>query len=139
MWQIRLVLNGGMTHLLPDVRGNNPGWNSCQPSGLLGLDFSFLGRDDHGKDIEYFLQMRGMREYNFFVEAMMGFNGKKKIQGLWFLGKLPDVPRVTGWVLKDMILRLNAPEGQEYSGMPTVGWKSGMIGDKVISEVRRTS
>ena len=138
MWKIRLILEGGLVHILNDVRSGNPGWFDCKPSAIEAIEFSFLGKDGKGKDISYFLRMTGMKEYNFFVEAMRGI-GKSKtiIKGLWFLGKLPESRMVTGWVLRDKILRLNAFEGQEYQGMSTVGWKKGIVGNKVISIVRR--
>lgn len=140
MWKILLLLEGGLSHVTADVRLGNPGWADCRPSGIVGIDFSFLGKDEKGKDIPYLLQMRGMKEYNFFVEAMRGvMGGKTIIKGLWFLGKIPESNKITGWVLKDKILRLNSVEGHEYSGTPTVGWKTGIIGDKMISEVRRTA
>jgi hypothetical protein len=138
MWKIKLILEGNLSHVLNDVRSGNPGWTECQPSGIVRIEFPFLGRDENGKDISYLLTMNGMREYNFFVEAMRGVgSGRTVVKGLWFLGKIPLSNTITGWVLKDKILRLNAVEGQEYSGTPTVGWKAGIIGDKVISEVRR--
>ena len=138
MWKIKILLEAGLTHLLNDVRSGNPGWADCQPSGILGIAFEFLGKDEKGKDIPYLLQMGGMREYNFFVEAMRAVGGNKTIiKGLWFLGKVPESNKITGWVLKDKILRLNSVEDHEYSGMATVGWKKGIIGDRVVSEVRR--
>lgn len=138
MWKIKLILEGNFFHVLNDVRSGNPGWTDCRPSGILMMEFPFLGRDENGKDISYLLRMSGMKEYNFFVEAMRGvMGGKTIVKGLWFLGKIPESNMITGWVIKDKILRLNAVEGQEYSGTATVGWKTGIIGDKPISEVRR--
>lgn len=140
MWKIKLTLEGNMTHILNDVRSGNPGWGNCNPSRIVGIEFPFLGKDEKGRDIPYLLRMSGMREYNFFVEAMRAV-GKSKtiIKGLWFLGKLPETNTVTGWVLKDRIILINSFEGKEYSGIATVGWKMGIIGDKPISEVRRLS
>lgn len=139
MWKIKVTLQNGMIVVLNDVRTSNPGWADFSPVGILKVEFSFLGKDvDTGKDIVYDLVMIGMREYNFFVEAMRGIgNGKTVVKGLWFMGKVPNKNRVTGFVLRDKILSFNTEEGKEYLGMSTVGWKVGIIGDKVISTVVR--
>lgn len=138
MWKIKLTLRSGVVIYLGDVRSHQPGWANCDPAGIVKLEFSFLGRDEKGQDIPYTLVMSGMKEYNFFVEAMqaVGSNRGMKIKGLWFLGKTPD-EKITGFVLKESVMALNSEVGKEYHGMPTVGWKQGIIGDKVISLVNR--
>ena len=139
MWKIKLELQNGIVHYLNDVRSGSPGWAECQPSGIKRLEFTFLGRDEKGKDVSYILIMSGMEEYNFFVEAMRGLSGKgkTKITGLWFMGRKPNSDQITGFVLKDKIVSFNTIKGKEYSGMPTMGWKKGITGDKIISVVRR--
>jgi hypothetical protein len=139
MWGIKLTLEGNMTHVLNDVRSGNPGWSDCNPSGILKIEFPFIGKNGTGKDIPYLLLMSGMKEYNFFVEAVKGLssNSKVNIKGLWFMGKLPNSNRVTGFVLKESVLVLNTEVGKEYQGFSTVGWKTGIIGGKVVSTVIR--
>ena len=115
------------------------GWAECDPAGILKLEFSFLGKDIvTGKDVSYDLIMSGMTEYNFFVEAMRGIGkGKTEVKGLWFMGKIPNSNRITGFVLRDKILSLNTEVGKEYSGMSTVGWKKGIVGNEVVSTILR--
>lgn len=139
MWKIKLVLEGDLVHTLNDVRSGSPGWANCQPSKISSLTFPFFGKDEKtGKDIPYQLYLAGMSEYNFFVEAMQSLlGGKVKIKGLWFLGKIPNTNKVTGFVLRDSVLKVNAIDGKEYSGLPTIGWKQGVIGDKIISTIVR--
>ena len=138
MWKIRLMLEGGLTHTLNDVRSGNPGWAECQPSKIEYLTFAFTGKDEiTRKDSSYKIILSGMDEYNFFVEASRSvLGGKTAIKGLWFLGKILSTNRVVGFVLKDSILKVNAENGKEYSGFSTVGWKPGVSG-KIIAEIRR--
>ena len=138
MWKIRLMLEGGLSHTLNDVRLGKPGWAECQPSKIEYLTFAFTGKDEiTGKDSSYKIILSGMDEYNFFVEATRGvLGGKTTIKGLWFLGKILSTNRVVGFVLKDSILKVNTENGKEYSGFATVGWKSGVSG-KIIAEIRR--
>jgi hypothetical protein len=128
-----------MVLILNDVRSNNPGWAECDPAGIFKLEFSFLGKDMvTGKDVSYDLTMSGMKEYNFFVEAMRGIGkGRTVVKGLWFMGKIPNNNRITGFVLRDKILSLNTEVGKEYLGMSTIGWKKGIIGDEIVSAVLR--
>jgi hypothetical protein len=140
MWKIRLTLQNNKTLELNDVRSSVPGWSDCEPSGIEKLEFTFPGKDEHtGKETPHTLVMSGMKEYNFFVEAMKSLSGNSrvKIQALWFMGKLPGSNRITGFVLKDSVLALNTTIGKEYQGMPTGGWKKGIIGNKVVSTVIR--
>jgi len=138
VWKIKLLLEGGLIHILNDVRSGNPGWANCSPSKISRIEFSFLGRDEFtGKDIPYKMVLAGMKEYNFFVEAVRGVSGrdKTKIKGLWFMGKVPGGNQIKGFVLKESILSLNTVVGQEYHGFSTVGWKTGLVGDKVVSTI----
>lgn len=140
MWKIKLTLIGGLTYELNDVRSGNPGWSDCQPVAIERLNFSFKGTDPKtGREDNYELVLAGMKEYNFFVEATRNIlGGKTKIQGLWFLGKIPITNQIVGYVLKDTIARINAIDGQEYNGMSTVGWKPGIPdGIPFIDIIRR--
>jgi len=142
MWKIKLLLEGGLIHVLGDVRSGNPGWAQCNPSKILRIEFPFFGRDEFtGKDVPYKMVLAGMKEYNFFVEAVRGVSGrgKTKIKGLWFMGKLPNSDRIRGFVLKESIMSLDTIVGQEYHGISTVGWKTGSVGDKVVSTIIRGS
>lgn len=140
MWKIKLTLQNDKLLVLNDVRSSVPGWGDCEPSGIRKLEFVFPGKDaSTGKDIPCTLHMSGMKEYNFFVEAMKGLSGnsKVKIQGLWFMGKIPNSKRIVGFVIKDSVMVLNTVEGEEFLGSPTGGWKQGIIGDKVVSTIIR--
>ena len=139
MWKIHLTLANGMSHVLNDVRTGKPGWAECQPSGIEKLEFSFEGKNmDTGKKDSYHLILSGMKEYNFFVEAMRSISGgKTTIKGMWFLGKLPDSNKIMGFVLADQIASVVSIDGQEYHGTATVGWKKGIVGGKVLYSVTR--
>lgn len=139
MWKITLTLANGMKHTLNDVRTGKPGWSECQPSGIEKLEFSFEGKNtDTGKKDSYDLVLAGMTEYNFFVEVMRSIlGGQTKIKGMWFLGKVPHTNRIIGFVLNDQIIQMQSNIGEEYNGLPTVGWKKGIIGGKAIYSVSR--
>lgn len=138
MWKIKLTLEGGLTHTTNDVRTGNPGWADCRPSGIESIEFDFIGKEE-GRDTKCKIVLAGMSEYNFFVEAIRSVIGSKTtIKGLWFLGKVPGTNRITGFVIRDRVQIINTIVGQEYSGTPTVGWKKGIVGGKVISTMGRT-
>jgi hypothetical protein len=136
MWKIKITLEGNLTHELGDVRSGRPGWAECNPSKITKMVFPFIGKID-GKDIPLELILSGMEKYNFFVEAMRGV-GKNAtmVKGLWFLGKIPFEDKVVGFVVKDSCKIVNAVYGKEYNGFSTVGWKTGTVGDKVVSVMR---
>ncbi len=138
-WHIELDLKGGIKHVLGDVRSHKPGWADIHPSGIEGLQFGFLGKDEKGQDIPYRLEMRGMENYNFFVEAAKAVGGNKfSVKALWFLGQVPFSDQITGWVLKDKIIRISTVKGKEYNGIATMGWKPGVVGAPLVSRVWRT-
>lgn len=139
MWKIKLSLISGLSHELNDVRSNSPGWAECQPPSIEKLTFSFQGKDPKsGLNHSYELILAGMERYNFFVEASRSIlGGKTKIQGLWFLGKIPNTNKITGFVLKESVIQINAIDGKEYSGVATVGWKQGVSNGKAFSNVIR--
>jgi hypothetical protein len=139
MWKIVLTLANGLKHTLNDVRTGKPGWGECQPSGIEKIEFSFEGKNmDTGKKDSYDLVLSGMSEYNFFVEAMRSVSGRKTtIKGMWFLGKVPLTNKIVGFVLGDQIAQIQSNIGEEYNGLPTVGWKKGIVGGKVIHSVIR--
>jgi len=139
MWKIILTLTNGMTCVLNDVRTGKPGWAECQPSGIEKFEFSFEGKDeDTGKKNTYHLLLAGMKEYNFFVEAIRSISGGgTQIINMWFLGKIPETGDVVGFILGNKITSLRTSEGKEYNGLPTIGWKRGVIGGKIIYLVSR--
>ena len=135
MWKIKLTLEGNLKHELGDVRSGKPGWAECSPSGILKLEFPFTGKVN-GKEVTSTLLLSGMEKYNFFVEAMRAVgSGKTKIKGMWFLGKIPNVDRVVGFVIGDGIKHINTVFGNEYNGFSTVGWKHGILKEKVICSI----
>jgi hypothetical protein len=137
VWKIKLILEGNLVHELGDVRSGKPGWGECQPSGILRIEFPFIGKIDNNNTPLYLI-LSGMEEYNFFVEAMRPIGkGITKIKGLWFLGKVPKEDRVIGFVVGDSCKSVNTIFGREYNGTRTVGWKKGIIGDKIYAELRR--
>lgn len=91
----------------------------------------------NGKEQPMTLVLAGMKEYNFFVEAMRSvMNNKVTIQGLWFLGKLPNSNKITGFVIQDSIKIVNVIEGHEFNGSITAGWKQGIPGTVVSTIVK---
>ena len=132
LWKINLILEHGMSVELNDVRSSNPGWSDAQPTKIERLEFSFL---DNNK-VSHKIILAGMSEYNFFVEGMKKVSAKSpKIQGIWFLGRVPNSDRIVGFIFKDTVLKLKTMKGREYLGGPTWGWKPGIIGLAVIAEV----
>jgi hypothetical protein len=136
VWRIKLTLEGNFVHELGDVRSGKPGWAECQPSGILKVEFPFVGKVN-GKNTPLRLILSGMEEYNFFVEAMRPIgSGNTNIKGMWFLGKVPKENRVIGFVVGDTCKKVNAFVGQEYHGTRTAGWKKGIVGGKVTAELK---
>lgn len=136
MWKIQLNLEHNLVIKLGDVRSGKPGWAECQPPGIVSLLFPFVGAvRDVQEPLSIF--MSGMDYYNFFVEASKPIGGNSfSIKGMWFLGKTVD-NRVTGFVIGDTCKPINTVFGKEYHGTKTVGWKKGVVGGKVISDLRR--
>jgi len=136
MWKINLFLENGLILTLGDVRTSKPGWGESDPVKILRMEFSFMGKE-YGKEQPMKLVLAGMKEYNFFVEAMRSvMNNKVTIQGLWFLGKLPGSNKITGFVIQDSIKIVNATEGHEFNGGVTAGWKQGIPGTVVSTIVK---
>lgn len=132
MWRINLILEHGMSVKLNDVRSDNPGWSDAQPTKIERLEFTFLDK----KKEKYRIVLAGMQSYNFFVEGMKKVSGKEtKIQGIWFLGQVPNSDRVIGFIFKDTVLKLTTVKGREYLGVSSSGWKPGVVGHSVIAEV----
>jgi hypothetical protein len=132
LWKINLILEHGMNVVLNDVRSSNPGWTDSQPTKIERLEFSFLDKHKH----QHKLILAGMSEYNFFVEGIKKLSMKDpKIQGIWFLGKIPRSERVVGFVFKDTVLKLTTMKGREYMGTSSAGWKPGIVGGTIIAEV----
>jgi hypothetical protein len=73
-----------------------------------------------------------------FVYNQVGvsvINSRSAIKGLWFMGQVPNSNQVTGFVIKETILKLNSVKGKEYSGTASSGWKFGTVGNSVISQI----
>jgi len=136
MWKINLFLEDGKVLELGDVRTSKPGWGESSPTKIAKMEFSFVGKE-YEKQQPMKLILAGMKEYNFFVEAMKSVvNGKLTIKGLWFLGKIPNTNRITGFVIQDSMKIINAVEGREFNGGPTAGWKQGIPGTVVSTIVK---
>lgn len=136
LWKINLFLENGLVIALGDVRTSKPGWGESDLVKILRMEFSFMGKE-YGKEQPMKLILAGMKEYNFFVEAMRSvMNNKVTIKGLWFLGKLPGSNKITGFVIQDSIKIVNATEGHEFNGGTTAGWKQGIPGTVVSTIVK---
>lgn len=137
MWRLKLFLRDGKTHELGDVLSGMPGWAECQPGGILKIQFSFVG-NTKGKNIPLCIILSGMEKYNFFIEATKAIGGNKiHIKGIWILGKIPNENKIEGFLIANNVEKINTFEGKEYRGTPTLGWKEGILGEKVGSFLQK--
>jgi hypothetical protein len=133
-WCYRLEFDGGaplQSYTSPDIRTNNPGW------GDLGIGVPI-------SQIEFFLPtghkivMRGMRMYNFFIEALQSFAGNTgaQLSAVYLCGLHPNQDIVDVWCIGNgVVKRTQAALGSEYEGTATRGWKNGNVAVPFASEV----
>lgn len=133
-WRIRAHFAGKLPpkqYLTPDIRHNNPGWGD-----------EIFNRQI--ESLEFFLPtghkilLSGMEAYNFFVEATQNMSSRDgaRIEAFWFCGKWPGQPVVEMWRVGDgKVIRQRKPWGKEWGGAATRGWKIGLPGGEVVSNV----
>jgi hypothetical protein len=133
-WRIRATFAGKLPpkeYVTPDIRRRNPGWGDEVFNRTI-------------ETLEFFLPtghrifLSGMEQYNFFVEAVQSTRarGKAEIRAFWFCGKLPDRNVVEMWrVGYGKVIHDRKPWGREWGGGPTRGWKPGLVGVRVRSEI----
>jgi len=134
-WRIRVVFAdrvGPRDYTAPDIRHLDPGWGD-----------EILNRTI--ERLEFFLPtghkivMTGMEYYNFFVEAVQSLSSDAcGIKAFWFAGKLPGCSMVNMWRIGDgKVVHIKKVFGQEWGGLPTRGWKKGLVGGPVSSDLVR--
>jgi hypothetical protein len=133
-WRIRVTFAGKLPphqYTTPDIRRSDPGWGD-----------EIFNRQI--EQLEFFLPsghkivLAGMESYNFYVEATQSFSkkGGARIEAFWFLGKPPGSPLIEMWRIgKGKVFHDHKPWGQEWGGTATRGWKSGLIGGELVSEL----
>jgi len=134
-WKIQLHLVNGTIVNLNDVRSGNPGWGDLQLSSKIeSLRMSFISNNE-----KYGLILKGMESYNFFVEAMRKVTSNQiTINGIWFMGQIPNSNKVIGFVMKqNSVFRLNTNKGNEFNGTLTSGWKKGSVGNELICAINK--
>jgi len=133
-WRIRVTFAGKLPpkeYLTPDIRHNDPGWASEIFSRPIEMLEFFLPTGHR-------LLLKGMEQYNFFIEATQSTRtrGKTRIQAFWFCGKLPGKDVVEMWRIGDRkVIHDRRPWGREWGGGPTRGWKTGMPAGRPISKL----
>lgn len=119
-----LKFEDGTNFLSPDVRENDPKWDSERVEKSIRELYFRIGDKLFG--------MTGFEKYNFFVEASESFGGGRsniRLERLFFCGAhngavvIYTVDLTEGAIIKDM-----RPEGEEYYGSATRGWRMGLFG-----------
>jgi hypothetical protein len=135
-WRIRARFAGNLppkVYITPDVRSHNPGWGDA-------VFYRVIEQLEFHLPTGHRICLAGMEQYNFFVEAVQStrIKGGAKIKAFWFLGKHPGRDIVEMWRVGDgKVIRDRGIFGREWGGGPTRGWKKGVCGIKIISEIRR--
>jgi len=121
----------GIQYISPDVREKDPGWASEAEGKKVGIEEISIKLPN-----DMTLILKGYEKYNFFVEVAQSLNKKSsaEIQAFFFCGAsqgfvcIWKIDYKTKQIIKDI-----KPEGQEYGGGPTRGWRMGLIGEKAES------
>ena len=131
-----LTFCDGVAYTSPDIREKDPGWASedgAKRTGIRELILCLPG--------DRVLALRGFEAYNFFVEARQAMGGRgraAKIEAFCFCGRWRGTVLVwridmkTGQISKNL-----SPDGQEYFGTTTRGWRQGLMGEKAESDICR--
>jgi len=155
-WRIRATFAGNLPprqYLTPDIRHNNPGWDSEVFNRQI-------------EQIELFLPtghkvlLSGMEAYNFFIEATQQFSRRSqaRIEAFWLCGLLPSrrppianspspiacpcpSPGVVDmWRIgAGKVVRQTKPFGREWGGTAIRGWKLGLVGSAPVSCIVRAA
>jgi hypothetical protein len=118
-----LKFEDGTNFLSPDVRVNDPMWATEYSDKPIRELYFRVGNLLFG--------MQGFEKYNFFVEASESFGSGKKdtrLEKLFFCGA--KAGRVVMYQIDfqtQTIQKSVWPEGREYYGNPTRGWRPGLF------------
>ncbi len=129
-WRYLVQFADGSRHLSRDVRIFDPGWNGqAFQRPVESLQFFLPGGHS--------ILLSGMSEYNLFVEASQNLRGgQSRLEAIWLCGRVPGSDAVEMWCIgQGKIVRQSARYGQEWGGGPTRGWKAGVPGNSVRSEI----
>ncbi len=134
-WRLRATFaeNRRPRHYLsPDIRRHDPGWGGEVFNRRLEKLELFLPTGHR-------ILLAGMREYNFFVEAVQNIGGSRAdIQAFYLCGRYPDRAAVALWrVARGRVFHDTKTPGREYNGTATRGWKAGAPGRPVSMLVER--
>lgn len=107
-------------YLSPDIRRRDPGWGGEAFNRRLAKLELFLPTGHR-------ILLAGMREYNFFLEAVQDLSGRwVDIQAFYLCGRYPNRPAVAIWrIAQGRVSHHIKPPGREYHGTATRGWKAG--------------
>lgn len=134
-WKMRVRFAGKILpheHITQDIRFNNPGWgDEIFNRQIESLEF-FLPTGHR-------IVMSGMQRYNFFIEATQDFlrRGAARIEAFWFLGHPPCSNTIEMWRVGDgKVVHQYRPNGTEWGGTATTGWKMGSANNPVSQIVK---
>lgn len=113
-----------------DVRYERPGWGE---QVFLHPISRVLFPLPNGK----VLMLSGYEAYNFNAEGVQLIGSDRLLpQAIHFYGKHPYSDAVSRWTLtRNAIEGSTVPYGKEYFGTPISGWKHGVVGGRVISQL----
>jgi len=122
-WRLRATFNNGSVYTSPDVRRSDPGWGGerfIRP--IRRLEF-FLPTG-------HCVRLQGFEAYNFFVEASQALGGgPARIEAFFLCGRAGGRV-VTYRVSEGRVEKQTHPDGQEWGGQPSSGWKPGVPGGR---------
>lgn len=130
--QYVIKFEDGVTDTSNDIRSNDPGWASEQDVKSTGIESISIALPN-----KQTLVLTGFEKYNFFVEASQTFKKQKtRIEAFYFCGAWQG--HVIIWKIDyntKQIIKQIAPEGKEYGGTATRGWRKGLFHKKAKSGV----
>lgn len=123
-----LTFENGTEWKSPNIFDKDPGWATEENGTLKGIRKMEIPIT---KDRS--IVFEGFEKYNFFVEATQNLNGKgvTKIESFNFCGAFKG--KVLSYKVNPntkQIIKSVAPEGKEYGGTATRGWRAGIFGSK---------
>ena len=73
--------------------------------------------------------LENYEEYNYLFErAYQPFQGNQFVKAIWIMGKNKEI--VEGYIInlqQKTLQKFTAPNGKEFKGLPTTGWKQGIL------------
>uniref|UniRef100_A0A6M3J5Y8 Uncharacterized protein n=1 Tax=viral metagenome TaxID=1070528 RepID=A0A6M3J5Y8_9ZZZZ len=125
-WRIRIRFESKVPpheYISPDIRYNNPGWANQEIFNAPIKSFEFF------LPIKQKIYMEGMKDYNFFIEAIGDMiRSKAKIDSFWFCGHTFPGNFVISWKVKQGVIEKKMSLfGKEYYNTASAGWKQGVV------------